>query len=93
MDIDYINEIALKYMNIYDFKKSDKFSRDRTTVFIAPDQAHWLSIEPIDENHIQARLSNENGIVTQRDNYYVYKDVIFLEESINTPQKAVKKSD
>lgn len=85
-----VNEIASKYMHIMDFKKNGQYSREQTTVYVAPDQAHWLAVEVMDNNIIQARLSDDKGIVKQWDNYSILDGKIELKESIKASERAGK---
>lgn len=92
MDLEQcVNEIAENYMHIMEFQRSGKYSREQTTVFTAPDQAHWLSIEQMDNHIIQARLSDENGVVTAWDNYNVCGGRITLCEAVRRSENGQEK--
>lgn len=85
-----INEIAEKYKHIMDFQKNDKYSREQTVVYVAPDQDHWLSVEVMDKNFIQARLSDDKGIIKQWDDYSILDGKIKLNKSVKAPEKVNK---
>ena len=85
-----INKIAENYMHIMDFKKNEQYSREQTAVFVAPDQAHWLVVEVMDNNIIQARLSDDKGIVKQWDDYSTLDGKIELNKSVKASEKVNK---
>ena len=85
-----INEIAEKYKHIMDFQKNDKYSREQTVVYVAPDQEHWLSVEVMDKNIIQARLSDDKGIIKQWDDYSILDGKIKLNKSVKASGKVNK---
>lgn len=86
----YVNDVAKKYKHIEDFQKNTKYSRENTTVYVAPDQKHWLAVELMDNNTIQARLTDGNGLVTQWDDYSIIDGKIELNASVKASERADK---
>ena len=82
--------IAGYYSSLRNFRKSDTYSREHQTVYIAPDNAHWLVLEWKDKSTVQARLTTENGIVTAWDGYRVNNGDIRLTEAVRRTETGGK---
>lgn len=82
--------IAGYYSSLRNFRKSDTYSREHQTVYIAPDHAHWLVLEWKDKSTVQARLTTENGIVTAWDGYRVNNGDIRLTEAVRRAETGGK---
>lgn len=92
MDRDQLaGEIAEHYRHLRDYRYSEKYSGEDKTVFTAPDQRYWLVVEQMAEQIMQARLSDENGVVTAWDNYDTSGGGIMLCEAVRRSESGREK--
>ena len=74
--------IAEYYMGIRDYSPNEKYSGENSRVYTSPDSDAWLVLERKGENAIQARLTDETGIIVSWDDYAVKNADIQLVEAV-----------
>ena len=74
--------IAEYYMGIRDYSPNEKYSGENSRVYTSPDSDAWLVLERKGENAIQARLTDETGVIVSWDDYAVKNADIQLVEAI-----------
>lgn len=74
--------IAEYYMGISDYKQNERYSHDHARVYTSPDNDAWLVLERKGEGAIQARLTDESGVIVSWDDYAVKNADIRLVESV-----------
>ena len=74
--------IAEYYMGIRDYSHNEKYSGENSRVYTSPDSDAWLVLERKGENAIQARLTDETGVILSWDNYAVKNADIKLVEAV-----------
>jgi len=63
--------IAEYYMVLGDYTPNEKYSESGVRVYTNPETDAWLVLERKGKNAIQARLTNEDGVIISWDNYEV----------------------
>jgi len=63
--------IADYYMGLGGYSPNERYSESNTRVYTSPETDAWLVLERKSENAIQARLTDENGVIVSWDNYDV----------------------
>ena len=74
--------IAEYYMGIRDYSPNEKYSGENSRVYTSHDSDAWLVLERKGENAIQARLTDETGVILSWDNYAVKNADIKLVEAV-----------
>ena len=74
--------IAEYYMGIRDYSPNEKYSGENSRVYTSPDSDAWLVLERKGENAIQARLTDETGVIVSWDDYAVQNADIQLVEAV-----------
>ena len=74
--------IAEYYMGIRDYSPYEKYSGENSRVYTSHDSNAWLVLERKGENAIQARLTDETGVILSWDNYAVKNADIKLVEAV-----------
>lgn len=74
--------IAEYYMGIRDYSRNEKYSGENSRVYTSPDSDAWLVLERKGENVIQARLTDETGVILSWDDYAVKNADIRLVEAV-----------
>ena len=74
--------IAEYYMGIREYSPNEKYSGDNSRVYTSPDSDAWLVLERKGDNAIQARLTDETGVILSWDNYAVKNADIQLVEAV-----------
>lgn len=74
--------IAEYYIGIRDYSPNDKHSGENSRVYTSPDSDAWLVLERKGENAIQARLTDETGVIVSWDDYAVKNADIQLVEAV-----------
>lgn len=74
--------IAEYYMGIRDYSPNEKYSGENSRVCTSPDSDAWLVLERKGENAIQARLTDETGVIVSWDDYAVKNADIQLVEAV-----------
>ena len=74
--------IAEYYMGIRDYSPNEKYSGENSRVYTSHDSDAWLVLERKGENAIQARLTDETGVIVSWDDYAVKNADIQLVEAI-----------
>ena len=74
--------IAEYYMGIRDYSPNEKYSGENSRVYTSPDSEAWLVLERKGDNAIQARLTDETGVILSWDNYAVKNADIQLVEAV-----------
>ena len=63
--------IADYYMALGDYTPNEKYSEGNVRVYTSPESDCWLVLERKGENAIQARMTDEKGVIISWDNYDV----------------------
>lgn len=63
--------IADYYMGLGNYYQNERYSESNMRVYTSPETDAWLVLERKGENAIQARLTDENGVIVSWDNYDV----------------------
>jgi len=66
-----IDIIADYYMALGDYTPNDKYSESNVRVYTSPESDCWLVLERKGENAIQARMTDEKGVIISWDKYEV----------------------
>lgn len=74
--------IAEYYMGIRDYSPNEKYSCENSRVYTSHDSDAWLVLERKGDNAIQARLTDETGVILSWDNYVVKNADIQLVEAV-----------
>ena len=74
--------IAGYYRDLRDYSRSEDYSRSDQTVYIAPDNRHWLVVDWKHTGTVQARLSDDKGVVVAWDTYSTQQAEIRLVEAV-----------
>ena len=74
--------IAEYYMVIRDYSNNERYSGENSRVYTSPDSDAWLVLERKGENAIQARLTDETGVIVSWDDYAVKNADIQLVEAV-----------
>ncbi|MBQ8956441.1 MAG: hypothetical protein IJ075_05685 [Lachnospiraceae bacterium] len=74
--------IAEYYMVIRDYSNNERYSGENSRVYTSPDSDAWLVLERKGENAIQARLTDETGVIVSWDDYAVKNADIQLMEAV-----------
>ena len=74
--------IAEYYMGIRDYSHNEKYSGENSRVYTSPDSDVWLVLERKGENAIQARLTDETGVIVSWDDYAINHADIQLVEAV-----------
>ena len=73
--------IAEYYMGLRNYTPSEKYSDNYSRVYTSPDSDAWLVLERKGENAIQARITDETGVIISWDDYAVKNADIQLVDS------------
>ena len=63
--------IAEYYMGLRDYTPSEKYSDHYSRVYTLLDSDAWLVLDRKEKNTIQARITDEAGVIISRDDYSV----------------------
>lgn len=74
--------IAEYYMGHRNYSPNEKYSDHYSRVYTSPDSDAWLVLERKGENAIQARLTDETGVIVSWDDYAVKNADIQLVEAV-----------
>ena len=74
--------IADYYMALGDYTPNEKYSESNVRVYTSRETACWLVLERKEENTIQARMTDENGVIVSWDNYNVMNADISQTEAV-----------
>ena len=74
--------IAEYYMGLRDYTPSEKYSDHYSRVYTSPDSDAWLVLERKGDNTIQARITDETGVIISWDVYSVKNADIKLVEAV-----------
>ena len=74
--------IAEYYMGLRDYTPSEKHSDHYSRVYTSPDSDAWLVLERKGDNIIQARITDETGVIISWDDYSVKNADIKLVEAV-----------
>ena len=74
--------IAEYYMGLRDYTPSEKYSDHYSRVYTLPDSDAWLVLERKGKNTIQARITDETGVIISWDDYSVKNADIKLVEAV-----------
>ena len=74
--------IAEYYMVLGDYAQNEKYSESGVRVYTNPETDAWLVLERKGENAIQARLTNEDGVIISWDNYEVMNSSVKQIEAV-----------
>jgi len=74
--------IAEYYMGIRDYSHNEKYSGENSRVYTSPESDAWLVLERKGENAIQARITDETGVIISWDDYAVKNADIQLVEAV-----------
>ena len=88
-----IGIIAGYYRDLRDYSRSEDYSRSDQTVYIAPDNRHWLVVDWKHAGTVQARLSDDKGVVVAWDTYSTQQAEIRLVEAVRRSEDGKGASD
>lgn len=74
--------IAEYYKGIREYTLNRRCSGNSQRIYMAPDSRYWLVLEKTGENALQARQTDENGVIVAWDNYLVRNADIRLVEAV-----------
>lgn len=74
--------IAKYYKGIREYTLNRRCSGNAQRIYMAPDSRYWLVLEKTGENALQARQTDENGVIVAWDNYLVKNADIRLVEAL-----------
>ena len=77
-----IDIIADYYMALGDYTPNDKYSESNVRVYTSPESDCWLVLERKGENAIQARMTDEKGVIVSWDNYEVMNAAVSQIEAV-----------
>ena len=70
------------YMVLGDYDPNDKYSESNVRVYTSPESDCWLVLERKGENAIQARMTDEKGVIVSWDNYEVMNAAVSQIEAV-----------
>ncbi len=74
--------IAEYYKGIREYTLNRLCKGNAQRIYTAPDSRYWLVLEKIGDNGLQARQTDENGVIVAWDNYLVKNTDIRLVEAV-----------
>lgn len=74
--------IADYYMTLGCYTPNERYSESNVRVYTSPESECWLVLERKGENAIQARMTDENGVIISWDNYEVMNAAISQIEAV-----------
>lgn len=74
--------IADYYMALGNYVPNEKYSESNVRVYTSPESDCWLVLERKGENAIQARMTDEKGVIISWDNYDVMNAAVSQIEAI-----------
>ena len=74
--------IADYYMALGKYSPNEKYSESNVRVYTSPESDCWLVLERKGENAIQARMTDEKGVIVSWDNYEVMNASVTQIESV-----------
>jgi hypothetical protein len=74
--------IADYYMTLGCYTPNERYSESNVRVYTSPESECWLVLERKGENAIQARMTDENGVIVSWDNYNVMNAAISQIEAV-----------
>ena len=74
--------IADYYMALGDYTPNEKYSESNVRVYTSPESDCWLVLERKGENAIQARMTDEKGVIISWDNYEVMNVAVSQIEAV-----------
>ena len=77
-----IDIIADYYMALGDYTPNEKYSESNVRVYTSPESDCWLVLERKGENAIQARMTDEKGVIISWDNYEVMNAAVSQIEAV-----------
>ena len=77
-----IDIIADYYMALGDYTPNKKYSESNVRVYTSPESDCWLVLERKGENAIQARMTDEKGVIISWDNYEVMNAAVSQIEAV-----------